>query len=56
MAAGDVLAADLVGNDPTDAAAGVGGLRQSYSVINARRNLLKVRRYWYSIMLNPHKF
>ena len=51
VAAGDVLAAGLVGNDPADAAAGVGELRQSYSVINARRKLLKVRRYWYSIII-----
>ena len=50
VADGDVLAADLIG------AADVGRLRQSDSVINARRSLLKIRRYWYTIMLDLREY
>ena len=53
---GDVRIEDLVGNNGADAAADLGRLRQRDDVITARRDLLRVRRYWYSIILDLHKF
>ena len=45
-----------VGNNGADAAADFGRLRQHDDVITARRDLLRVRRYWYPIMIDLHKF
>ena len=56
VASGDVRLEDLVGNDGADAAADLGRLRQHDDVITARRNLLRVRRLWYPIMLDLHRF
>ena len=53
---GDVRIEDLVGNNGADAAADLGRLRQQDDVITARRDLLRVRRYWYPILLDLHKF
>ena len=47
---------DLVGNDGADAAADLGRLRQQDDVIPARRDLLRVRRFWYPIILDLHRF
>ena len=55
VASGDVRFEDLVGNDGADAAADLGRLRQRDEVITARRNLLRVRRLWYPIMLDLHR-
>ena len=41
----------LLATDGADAAADLGRLRQHDDVITARRNLLRVRRLWYPIML-----
>ena len=43
---GDVRLEDLVGNNGADAAADLGRLRQQDDVITARRDLLRVRRFW----------
>ena len=56
VANGDVRIEDLIGNDGADAAADLGRLRQDDEVISARRNLLRVRRLWYPIMLDLHRF
>ena len=56
VASGDVRLEDLVGNNGADAAADLGRLRQRDDVITARRNLLRVRRLWYPIMLDLHRF
>ena len=48
---GDVRLEDLVGNNGADAAADLGRLRQQDDVITARRDFLRVRRYWYTIMV-----
>ena len=48
VASGDVRLEDLVGNNGADAAADLGRLRQHDDVITARRNLLLVRRFWFS--------
>ena len=56
VAHGDVRIEDLIGNDGADAAADLGRLRQDDEVISARRNLLRVRRLWYPIMLDLHCF
>ena len=56
VASGDVRLDDLVGNNGDDAAADLGRLRQHDDVITARRNLLRVRRLWYPIMLDLHRF
>ena len=56
VASGDVRLEDLVGNSGADAAADLGRLRQHDDVITARRNLLRVRRLWYPIMLDLHRF
>ena len=53
---GDVRFEGLVGNNGADAAADLGRLRQHDDVITARRDLLWVRRYWYPIILDLHKF
>ena len=53
---GDVRIEDLVGNNGADAAADLGRLRQQDDVITARRDLLRVRRYWYPIIPDLHKF
>ena len=47
---------DLVGNNGADAAADLGRLRQQDDVITARRDLLRVRRYLYPIILDLHEF
>ena len=51
LTSGDVRIEDLVGNDGADTAADLGRLRQHDDVITARRNLLRVRRLWYPIIL-----
>ena len=56
VASGDVRVEDLIGNNGADAAADLGRLRQDDEVISARRNLLRVRRLWYPIMLDLHRF
>ena len=53
---GDVRLDDLVGNNGADAAADLGRLRQHDAVITARRDLLRVRRFWYPIILDLHRF
>ena len=53
---GDVRFEDLVGNNGADAAADLERLRQQDAVITARRDLLRVRRFWYPIILDLHKF
>ena len=53
---GDVRIEDLVGNNGADAAADLGRLRQQDDVITAQRDLLRVRRYWYTMELDLHKF
>ena len=53
---GDVRLEDLVGNDGADAAADLRRLRQHDDVISARRDLLRVRRNWFPIILDLHKF
>ena len=53
---GDVRLDDLIGNNGADAAADLGRLRQQDEVITARRDLLRVRRFWYPIILDLHKF
>ena len=52
---GDVRFEDLVGNNGADAAAVLGRLRQHEDVITARRDLLRVRRFWYPIVFDLHK-
>ena len=56
VAGGDVRLEDLVGNDGADSAADLGRIRQHDDVITARRNLLRIRRLWYPIMLDHHRF
>ena len=56
VADGDVRLEDLVGNNGADAAADLGRLRQHDDVITARRDLLRVRRLWYPIILDLHSF
>ena len=53
---GDVRFEDLVGNNGAYAAADFGRLRQHDDVISARRDLLRVRRNWYPIIFDLHKF
>ena len=53
---GDVRLEDLVVNNGADAAAELGRLRQKDAVVTARRDLLRVRRSWYPIILDLHKF
>ena len=56
VAGGDVRLEDLVGNDGADTAADLGRIRQHDDVITARRNLLRIRRLWYPIMLDLRRF
>ena len=56
VAGGDVRLEDLVGNNGADAAADLGRLRQHDDVITARRDLLRVRRFWYHIIFDLHRF
>ena len=56
VASGDVRLEDLVGNNGADAVLILGRLRQHDDVITARRNLLRVRRFWYPIIFDLHKF
>ena len=56
VASGDVRLEDPVGNNNADAAADFGRSRQQDDVITARRDLLRVRRLWYPIMLDLHRF
>ena len=56
VAGGDVRLEDLVGNNGADAPADFGRLRQHDDVITTRRDLLRVRRYWYPIMIDLHRF
>ena len=53
---GDVRFEDLVGNNGADAAADLGRLRQHDDVITARRDLLRVHRFRYTIIFDLHKF
>ncbi len=53
---GDVRLEDLVGNNGADAAADLGRLRQQDDVITARRDLLQIRRFWYPVIFDLHKF
>ena len=53
---GDVRSEDLVGNKGADTAADLGRLRQQDDVITGRRDFLRVRRHWYPIKLDLHKF
>ena len=53
---GDVRLEDLVGNKGADTAADLGRLRQQDDVITARRDLLRIRRHWYPVLLDLHKF
>ena len=53
---GDVRLEDLVGNNGADAAPDLGRLRQQDDVISARRDLLRVRRFWYPIIFDLHRF
>ena len=53
---GDVRLDDLVGNNGADAAVDLGRLRQQDEVITARRDLLRVRPFWYPIIFDLHKF
>ena len=53
---GHVRLEDLVGNNGADAAADLGRLRQQDDVITARRDLLRVRRFWYPIILDLRRF
>ena len=53
---GDVRFEDLVGDNCADAAADLGRLRKHDDVISARRDFLRVRRFWYPIIFDLHKF
>ena len=53
---GDVRLEDLVGNNGADAAADLGRLKQQDNVITSSRNLLRVRRFWYRIIFDLHRF
>ena len=53
---GDVRFEDLVDNNGADAAADLVRLRQQDAVITAHRDLLRVRRFWYPIIHDIHKF
>ena len=47
---------DKEGNDAADIAADFGRLRQPQVVIDARRNLLRVKKEWYPRILTLHQF
>ena len=51
----DVRLEDLLGSNGADTAADLGRLRLHDDVITARRDLLRVRRLWYTIMLDLHR-
>ena len=53
---GRVRLVDQQGNAEADTAADLGRRHQSEVLIDARRRLLKVRGYWYPIMLDLHRF
>ena len=53
---GRVWLLDQQGNAEADTAADLGRRHQSEVLIEARRRLLKVRGYWYPIMLDVHRF
>ena len=53
---GRVLVEDQLGNAEADAAADLGRRHQSELLINTRRALLRVRNYWYPILLQLHGF
>ena len=54
VAEGKVRREDKEGNDAADVAADFGRLRQPEAVIDARRNLLRVKKEWYPRMLSLH--
>ena len=56
VAGGSVPQDDLVGNGGADTHTDLCRLRQKDGVINARRALLRVRRHWYPIIVDLHKF
>ena len=56
VAEGKVRREDKEGNDAADIAADFGRLRQPEAVIDARRNLLRVKKEWYSRVLSLHRF
>ena len=56
VAEGKVRREDKEGNDAADVAADFGRLRQPEAVIDARRNLLRVKKEWYPRMLSLHRF
>ena len=53
---GRVRLLDQQENAEADTAADLGRRHQSEVLIDARRRLLKVRGYWYPIMLDLHRF
>ena len=53
---GKVRREDKDGNDAADIAADFGRLRQPEVVIDARRNLLRVKEEWYPRVLSLHRF
>ena len=53
---GRVRLVDQQGNAEAETAADLGRRHQSEALIDARRRLLKVRGYWYPIMLDLHRF
>ena len=53
---GKVRREDKDGNDATDIAADFGRLRQPEVVIDARRNLLSVKKEWYPRVMCLHRF
>ena len=56
VAEGKVRREDKHGNDAADVAANFGRLRQPEAVIDARRNLLRVKKEWYPTILSLHRF
>ena len=56
VAQGKVGREDKEGNDAADIAADFGRLRQPAEVIDARRNLLRVKKEWYPRILSLHRF
>ena len=53
---GKVRRKDKEGNDAAGIAADFGRLRQPDVVIDARRNLLRVKKEWYPRVLSLHRF
>ena len=56
VADGRVWREDKEGNDAADVAADIGRLREPEVVIDARRNLLRVKKEWYPRMLSLRRF